>query len=145
MVTVRTIALADRPRWEELWASYLAFYKTSIAHEVTEGTWRRLIRDDCNPHGFVAKDDSGRIVGFAHYLFHGSTWSLQDYCYLEDLFVDAAIRGRGVGRALIKAVYTAADAHNASQVYWLTQVDNADARRLYNAVATLTPFIKYRR
>jgi ribosomal protein S18 acetylase RimI-like enzyme len=50
-----------------------------------------------------------------------------------------------VGRALIKAVYAAADARGADQVYWLTRSDNATARRLYDQVASATEFIKYRR
>lgn len=36
-----------------------------------------------------------------------------------------------------------ADEKPASQVYWLTQHFNADARLLYDRVADLTPFIKY--
>ena len=51
----------------------------------------------------------------------------------------------GAGRGLIEAVYAAADARGADQVYWLTQADNETARRLYDRVARLTPFIKYQR
>ena len=52
-------------------------------------------------------------------------------------------RGKGVGKALIKAVYEKADEVGASQVYWLTQDFNKAGRRLYDKIATLTPFIKY--
>ena len=63
----------------------------------------------------------------------------------EKLATAQAARGCGVGRSLIEAVYAAADARGADQVYWLTQEFNATARRLYDQVATATPFIKYRR
>ena len=55
------------------------------------------------------------------------------------------MRGKGIGRALIEAVYAAADAHGAATVYWMTQDFNATARQLYDRIATLTPFIKYQR
>ena len=50
-----------------------------------------------------------------------------------------------MGRALIEAVYQAADAAGAPGVYWLTQDFNTDARRLYDRIGVLTPFIKYSR
>jgi len=46
-----------------------------------------------------------------------------------------------VGRALIEAVYAEADAAGCPAVYWLTQDLNAPARRLYDRVAHVTPFI----
>jgi hypothetical protein len=46
---------------------------------------------------------------------------------------------------LIEAVYRAADKVGADQVYWLTAHSNATARKLYDRVGQLTPFIKYRR
>ena len=96
------------------------------------------------PYGFVAVD-ADQIVGFVHYHFHLSTWSVAGYCYLEDLFVDASVRGKGAGRALIEAVYRAADERGADRVYWNTQESNAQARGLYDKVATLSPFVQYRR
>ena len=58
---------------------------------------------------------------------------------------DPSVRGQGVGRALIEAVYAAADAAGCPSVYWMTQEFNAEARKLYDRIATLTPFIKYQR
>jgi GNAT superfamily N-acetyltransferase len=87
----------------------------------------------------------GQLVGIVHYLFHRSTWTTSDYCYLQDLFTDEAARGRGVGRALIQAVYERARAASASRVYWLTQEGNATARALYDKLADRSGFIQYRK
>ena len=89
--------------------------------------------------------DGRELLGFATYLFHRSSWSMQPYCYLEDLFVAPAARGRGVARKLVGAVYAAADAVGASNVYWHTQEFNADARALYDTLARRTSFIVYQR
>jgi len=71
-------------------------------------------------------------------MFHRSTWAPHRYCYLEDLFVVDAARGKGLGRALIEAVYEKARVANASRVYWLTQSNNAQARALYDKVADIS-------
>jgi GNAT superfamily N-acetyltransferase len=105
----------------------------------------RLVAQQDGLLGLLGVDESGRAIGLAHALFHRSTWSPTTYCYLEDLYVDRDTRRHGVGRALIEAVYREADKRGATRTYWATMGDNAAARRLYDALATLTPFVRYRR
>jgi GNAT superfamily N-acetyltransferase len=144
-VTIQPLEARDHDDWLPLWQGYLDFYETEVAPEVTHATWRRIV-DPAGPiHGLGALDASGRLVGIVHYLFHPVTWSSTNRCYLEDLFVSPNARGMGGGRALIEAVYRAADAAGADQVYWLTAQSNETARRLYDRVGQLTPFVKYRR
>lgn len=142
---IRELRSTDRTRWDVLWAGYLQFYKVTLPSEITEETWRRLIEPREQPYGFVALDAADHVIGFVHYHFHLSTWSINGYCYLEDLFVDPACRGAGAGRALIEAVYRAADERGVTRVYWHTENDNTRAQGLYNQVAVLAPFIQYRR
>ena len=60
---------------------------------MTAETWRRIL-DPAGPiHAFGAFDENGAMIGFVHYLFHPVTWSAAQRCYLEDLFVDPAVRG----------------------------------------------------
>ena len=72
----------------------------------------------------------GKLTGIVQYLYHRSTWTPGNYCYLQDLFVAESGRGHGVGRALIEAVYEKAKADGCSRVHWLTQTTNAQARIL---------------
>ncbi len=141
---VRPLVEADRAAWESLWQGYLDFYRTSLPGDVTARTWVRLMDPLVDMHAIGAEAE-GRLVGICHYVFHSATWTVGPYCYLEDLYVDPAARGAGAGRALIEAVYTAADAREAGRVYWLTQSDNETARQLYDRLATVTPFVQYRR
>jgi hypothetical protein len=80
-------------------------------------------------HGLVADQDRV-VLGIVHFVYHRSTWTLGPYCYLQDLFTAEAARGRGVGKALIEAVYTQARADGASRVYWLTHESNEVARSM---------------
>jgi GNAT superfamily N-acetyltransferase len=143
-VAIRPLGPEDRADWEPLWAGYLAFYEATIPSTVTETTWARL-NDPAEPMHALGAFMDGQLVGIVHYLFHRSTWTTGDYCYLQDLFTDEAARGRGAGRALIQAVYERARAASASRVYWLTQEGNATARALYDKLADRSGFIQYRK
>jgi GNAT superfamily N-acetyltransferase len=144
-VAVRPLAPDDEPEWRTLWRAYLAFYETELPEAVYRTTFDRLTDPTFTDlHGLVALDD-GRPVGLAHYIFHRHGWQIEDVTYLQDLYVEPGTRGTGAGRALIEAVYAAADTAGRPNVYWLTQVDNVTARRLYDRIGTATPFIKYKR
>ena len=145
-VRVRPLEARDKPVWLTLFKGYVEFYRATVPEDVIETLWQRLMRGGEGFHiALVAVDEADIPVGLAHVLFHRSTWSNGFYCYLEDLFVDPAQRGRGIGRALIEAVYAEADARGCSRTYWMTQETNATARALYDRVATKSPFVQYRR
>jgi len=142
---VRPLTAEDREIWGELWTGYLRFYESEVAPEVYDSTFARLLSGEAGEFRALVADLDGTVVGIAHYLFHRSCWKIEDVCYLQDLYTAPQARGRGVARALIQAVYDAADREGAPSVYWLTQDFNAPARKLYDRVGTLTPFIKYAR
>jgi GNAT superfamily N-acetyltransferase len=143
-VVIRRFSASDQSRWSELWQGYNAFYRRTVEDRVTERLWSRLLKGKGEPFGFAAEADRN-LIGFTHYFFVPSTSDWGPRCYMQDLYTDPEARGRGVGRALIEAVYAEADRHNAAQTYWLTEEANATARQLYNRVAKATSFIKYRR
>jgi GNAT superfamily N-acetyltransferase len=137
---VGPLTAADRQRWEVLARGYKEFYATPTTSAEFEAAWQRL-QADTGPAGLGAWHD-GQLVGIAHFLFHDSTWA-DRVCYLQDLFTDPSARGRGVARALIDAVARQARGRGATRLYWLTQQDNATARRLYDQVGRFNGFIRY--
>ena len=137
---VAALTAADHARWLELARGYKAFYKTSVTDPEYERAWGRLLVHD-RVWGLGAHLD-GQLVGITHYLFHTGTWN-NEVCYLQDLFVDPKMRGRGVARALIEAVAVAARKRGADRLYWLTQSHNEAARALYDKVAKHNDFIRY--
>ena len=140
---IRPLELADKSRWLELWEGYLTFYESSLTPEQSELTWQRLHDDSFNLNGLVALVD-GKVIGFAHFLYRPSSWAENDYCYLEDLFVDETVRGAGAGRSLIDAVIVAARAKMSGRVYWTTKESNTRARVLYNSYSPASEFVQYR-
>lgn len=143
--TIRPLRAQDEAAWRQLWDGYLAFYKTSVPEAVHVSTFARLLGTDARDFNGLIVEQDGRVLGLAHYLFHRHCWKIEDTCYLQDLYVVPEARGLGLGRALIEAVYRAADAAGAPTVYWLTQDFNTEARLLYDRIAVLSPFIRYNR
>jgi GNAT superfamily N-acetyltransferase len=144
-VTVRPLSSEDRAAWQLLWEGYLRFYRTTLDVAVTEATFARLVEQRGGLAGLVAVDAAGRLLGFAHVVEHGDTWSAAPALYLEDLFVDPTLRGGGIGRHLIEAVYAEADARGCSKTYWITEEFNTEARRIYETVATRQSIVMYER
>jgi GNAT superfamily N-acetyltransferase len=143
MSSIRELCAGDKSSWLILWRGYLEFYETDIPEEQTELTWSRLLDTEYNMHGLVV-EDSGAICGIVHYSFQTSTWSPNGHCYLEDLFVDPQIRGKGFGRALIDAVYDIAVKSGCSRLYWSTDETNETARKLYDTYTKESGKIQYR-
>lgn len=142
---IRPLKHSDEAEWRRLWSAYLEFYNTSVPEEVYQTLFARLLSDDPASFSCFVADAGERLVGLTHYVFHPHAWKIEQVCYLQDLYADADSRGTGVGRALIEAVYAAADARKAANVYWLTQDSNETARRLYDRIGHLTPFLRYQR
>ena len=136
-ITVTSLRPEDRAAWESLARSYHAFYAEIFPLESYDQVWSRL-REAKEIQALGAYDDT-RLVGIVHFLFHRHVWQA-DVCYLQDLFVDESVRGRGVGRA---GVEREARTAGAFRVYWMTKDDNATARRLYDKVAVHSGFIRY--
>ena len=142
-VRVRPLRAEDRAQWAPLWTGYLDYYGAYLFQEVYDAQFDRLLAGT-DFLGLVAEGEDG-LVGLAHCILHPHGWRLERVCYLQDLFTAPAARGRGVGAALIRAVYDAADERGAPYVYWMTEETNDRARALYDRVGQLTPFIRYQR
>lgn len=143
-IEIRPLTGIDFAAWNPLWQGYLSFYKATVSDEVTANSFARLTGDHPAMGGLLAWQ-GGKAVGMVNWIMHPSTWTSGDYCYLQDLFVSPDLRGGGVGRQLIEAVYAVARARGCARVYWLTHETNGDAMQLYDKVAARSGFLQYRK
>ncbi len=84
-----------------------------------------------------------KVVGFAHHRMYCRPCEGETGLFLDDLFTDAEVRGRGVGRALIARLSEIAREQGAAKVRWVTAPDNVTAQRLYDDVASRTDWLTY--
>lgn len=140
-ITVRDPAAEDEAEFLRLWGEYLAFYRKALDPEITALTWSRIIDPHAPMFARVAERD-GTFAGFAVCVLHDGTWHRKPVCYLEDLFVDPALRG-GVGKALIDDLMALAKAGGWPKVYWHTEAGNDRARRLYDQYTPADGYVRY--
>ena len=143
-VAIKAIDNDDFDIWLALWEGYQRFYEVDLPGRVTHATWRRFLDPGEPMHATLAMVGE-KALGLAHTVYHRSTWSKGDYCYLQDLFVAHGARGLGVGRALIAQVYADAKRRGAPRVYWRTHETNHNAMRLYDRIADRSDFVVYRK
>lgn len=142
-IAIRPLVEADKTDWRRLWTAYLDFYDTTVSEEVYETSFARLLSDEVGEYKCLIAEIDDQPVGLAHFLYHRFMWTVEDTCYLMDLFTDPDVRGRGVGRVLINAVHQTAKRDGVPGTYWTTQEFNYKGRILYDQVAMKTPFVMY--
>ena len=142
-VMIRDATPSDKPAWAALWQDYLTFYDITLDPAVTARTWARIMDADHALNCRLACQGD-QVLGFAIHLHHASTWVMGDDCYLEDLFVSAAARGKGVGRALINDLMHLARAKGWHRLYWHTDEGNENARHLYDSFTEYDGHVRYR-
>ncbi|KAA8907425.1 hypothetical protein TRICI_005004 [Trichomonascus ciferrii] len=144
-VVVRELRREDHEQHDALFVAYLAFYKTTLDKELRDLTFERFFDAKEPMWCAVAYDESNpeKLLGLVHWLTHRHCWKAELTIYLQDLYVDPAVRCGGVGRKLIEYVYDDAKKRDIRSVYWHTQHFNHAAQLLYTKVATKSDMVQY--
>lgn len=142
--TLRILPTAPRHRaaWDRLYAGYAAFYRVTQTPEMRDRVWSWLHDPAQEVNGLVAELD-GAPVGIAHYRPFARPLSASTGCFLDDIFVDPAARGRRVADAMILHLGAMAKERGWSVVRWITADDNYRGRGVYDRLAKRTMWITY--
>jgi len=114
-------------------ADYQRFYEVEkIDDERNRAFFSRFI-DPSDDGTLIAAWDGDRLLGYACLYWHLSSLAAAETVLMNDLYVDEAARGHGIGRALIEASAGIARARGAQLLEWSTAPDNHTAQRLYDS------------
>ena len=115
--------------------AYCDFYGVAAPDDALLALSRALIADpEREGVQLLARDDAGLAVGFATIFWSWSTLSAARIGVMNDLFVAAEARGRGVAEALIEACVERCRERGAIQLAWQTALDNERAQAVYDRV-----------
>ncbi len=142
-LTIAPPAIADKDGWRGLYDGYAAFYKMPMNDAIAERVWGWIHDPNHVLEALIAKDGSGRLVGLAHFRAMPRPLSGGVAGFLDDLFVDPAARGGGVGKRLFEALQEMGRARGWALFRWLTADDNYRARGLYDQIGKRTMWITY--
>ena len=79
----------------------------------------------------LVAEEAGKVIGFALYFFNYSTFLCKPGIYLEDLYVQAAQRRRGVGLRLLAQLAQRAVARGCGRLEWAVLDWNAPSIAFY--------------
>lgn len=139
---IRPAIEADEARWRALWADFVALDTEKCPEQATDFIWRNAL-DAAHPMNMLMAVHSGEIAGFLLYTTHDFSRSVRPVCYLLDFYTTPEVRGRGLGRALIHHLSEIGRAKGWLKIYWMTQPENSDARRLYDKFGQTSPLLRY--
>ncbi len=142
-IEIRPADPEDRFPWLKLLGDYHDELDHSITSDIAFDTWDRVM-DRTNPvRSRVAVLPSGEIIGFGNYVLHASTWSENDVCYVEDVFVDEGYRRQGVGTAIVRDIVRIGHMKRLHWVYTMANIENDLARAFSESVAKPTSLVRY--
>ena len=138
--TLRPATAADVPAIVGLICELAAFEKLAHLVVVTpESLLPQLFGERPAAEAVVAEVD-GAVVGFALFFSNFSTFLGRPGLYLEDLYIQPAHRGRGIGKALLQHLARLTVQRGGGRFEWCVLDWNADAIRFYESMgATVMP------
>jgi ribosomal protein S18 acetylase RimI-like enzyme len=142
-VTITPPRPEDKPDWRRLYEGYATFYKRPMDDAIADRVWGWLNDPAHVLEALVAREASGRVVGLAHFRAMPRPLTGTVAGFLDDLFVDPAFRGSGVGDALIGRLKEIGQERGWTVIRWLTADNNYRARGVYDRWATRTSWITY--
>jgi GNAT superfamily N-acetyltransferase len=132
-VEIAPIAVEEFEQLLPLIAAYQRFYKAEEVSEERNRTFFRRFLAPSEDGLLLGARSDGRLVGYACLYWHFSSLEATESVLMNDLYVDEAVRGKGVGRALIEASAEVARERGTPFVEWSTAPDNHTAQRLYDS------------
>jgi len=135
MVAISVVGEGDLGELLPLMRGYCDFYEVAPSDEALMAMSRALIGDP-EREGFqlVARDESGRAVGFATVFWTWSTLSAARIGVMNDLFVHADARGGGAADELIGECARLVRERGGKSLEWQTANDNFRAQAVYERV-----------
>jgi GNAT superfamily N-acetyltransferase len=134
MLVIRKATAADAALIVEM-IRELAEFEHEL--EQVDATPQDLLRDGFSTnrrfHAFVAEWD-GQPAAYALYFFTYSTWAGRPSLFVEDLFVRAQFRGKGIGKALLQRMAVIAREQNCYGMRWEVLNWNAPAIDFYRSL-----------
>jgi GNAT superfamily N-acetyltransferase len=142
-ITITPLRPEDKADWRRLYDGYATFYKRPMTDEIADRVWSWLHDPAHVLEALVARETGGRVVGLAHFRPMPRPLTGSTAGFLDDLFVDPALRGSGAADRLIERLREIGRERGWAVIRWLTADDNYRARGVYDRWATRTMWITY--
>ncbi len=137
MLTIRHATPADAELIHRFVVALAEYEREPAAVMVTPAMLAAQLGESPPPFECLIGELDGRPAGFALFFHNYSTWRGKRGIYLEDLFVEPALRGRGVGQALLARLAALARERDCARLEWAVLGWNAPAIGFYERLGAV--------
>jgi GNAT superfamily N-acetyltransferase len=142
-VAIAPLSAADGIAWRLAYGDYAIDVDSPVDDAIAARVWTWLL-DPAHPLEGIAAYVGTTFAGFAHYRPFPRTLDGNEAGFLDDLWVAAPFRGTGVVHAIFARLEAIARERGWTHIRWVTQTENARARRLYDSIARPIEILTYR-
>lgn len=134
---IRVAVKADAPKILQLIRD-LALYEKAPQEAVAtlEQIEQTIFSDKPSAFAHVA-EANGEVVGISIWFLNYSTWLGKPGIYLEDLYVDPAHRGKGLGLALLKELASICSERGYERLQWWVLDWNEPSIEFYKSLGAV--------
>jgi GNAT superfamily N-acetyltransferase len=134
---IRPAVLADVPVVVALIRELATYEREPSAVVATDDMLAAALFCDAPAVFCHVAEDGGEVVGFALWFLNFSTWEGVHGIYLEDLYVQPAHRGAGLGKALLAALAALCVERGYARLEWSVLDWNAPSIAFYRAIGAV--------
>ncbi len=143
-VEIAPVSDAEFEQLLPLIAAYQRFYEVEDVDEERNRAFFRRFLAPSEDGMLLGAREGERLLGYACLYWHFSSTLARETVLMNDLYVEADARGKGVGRALIEASREVARERGAAHLEWATAPDNHTAQHLYDSTgAERSEWVEY--
>ena len=140
IVEIRDVKFAH---WAALYREYATAFKADLTEENLNIVWGWLGGYETEFKGLGAIDESGKLVGIAHYRRFLRPLVGEVGLFLDDIYVSPSARRLGAGKMLFDTLEKIADAQDCTLIRWITSDENKEAHKFYDQFGSQTGWITY--
>lgn len=84
-----------------------------------------------HPAHIIVVEQHGELKGYMSVIKQFSTWDMEYYLYMDCLYLEPELRGKGLGLQLMDICKQLADQNSVKEIQWQTPVENVKAIGFY--------------
>ena len=136
-IKIRQAAVEDVPAIVRLMRDFAAYERLSEYCTITESALESVIFGAAGfVEGLVAYDEV-KIIGYAIFYPNFASFRGQAGLYLEDIYIDDAYRGNGVGEAMLREIARSANERGFERIDFQVLEWNAPAIKFYEKLGAV--------
>ena len=131
LISCEDLTYDDEASWTAIFSHYAAFYECEVNERKLATTFGWFMEPKNVVRGLFVKSGEGSIVALCHFRPRLRSMTGGPVGYLDDLFVEPSLRGKGLADVLLHQMFCYCRKQGWPRAHWITAASNEHGQRLY--------------